>query len=118
MHFIEFDSYPFTGNTNIIEHKIEHKLLINKLLRFMTAGRKKRLFKIASEINIGKDAIVDFLASKGHEIDNKATTTLTPDLIELIYDKFKREKRAAEVQREKLVKHKIIRTKRQIGRTI
>ncbi len=77
----------------------------------MTAGRKKRLFKIASEINIGKDAIVDFLASKGHEIDNKATTTLTPDLIELIYDKFKREKRAAEVQREKLVKHKIIRTK-------
>lgn len=74
----------------------------------MTA-KKTRLFKIASEINIGRDAIVEYLKTKGFEIENKATATLDPDMVEVIYDKFKREKRAAEVQREKVQKHKDIR---------
>ncbi len=73
------------------------------------AVRKKRLFKVASEINIGKDAIVSFLKTKGYDIDTKPTTALTPEMIEHIYEKFKREKRAAEIQREKIQKHKDIR---------
>ena len=73
------------------------------------AGKKIRLFKIASEINIGKEAIVEFLQGKGFDIQNKPTAVLTEDMVDAIYDKFKKEKRAAEVQREKVQKHKDIR---------
>lgn len=68
-----------------------------------------RLIKIASEINIGKDAIVDFLRGKGFVIENKPTTILNEDMVNAIYDKFKKEKKAAETQREKIEKHKQIR---------
>lgn len=67
-----------------------------------------KLFKIASEINIGKDAIVDFLLSKGFSIENKSTAILTQEMIDAVYEKFKKEKKAVEKQREKLEKHKII----------
>lgn len=72
------------------------------------AGKKIRLFKIASEINIGKDTIVDFLKGKGYDIENKSTASLTEDMQEAVYEKFKKEKRAAEVQRTKIQKHKDI----------
>jgi len=70
------------------------------------AGSNIRLFKLASEINIGKDAIVEFLQGKGFDVQNKPTANLTPEMVEFVYDKFKREKRAAEIQRDKLEKHK------------
>ncbi len=72
----------------------------------MAATKNIKLFKLASEINIGKDAIVDYLQKKGFDIVNKPTSQLTPDMVEAVYDKFKRERRAAEVQREKLEKHR------------
>ena len=70
------------------------------------SDKKVKLFKIASEINIGKDAIVEFLQSKGFDVHNKPTTNLDEHMIELVLDKFKREKRAADIQREKIQKHK------------
>jgi len=73
------------------------------------AAKKIRLFKIASEINIGKDAIVEYLQSKGFSIENKPTSFLTEDMLDTVYDKFKREKKAAEVQRDKVQKQKDIR---------
>lgn len=60
----------------------------------MPGGQKTLLFKIASEINIGKEAIVDFLKSKGFDIVNKPTSTLSPEMVDAIYDKFKREKKS------------------------
>ncbi len=72
----------------------------------MAAARKTKLFKIASEINIGKDAIIEFLQSKGYDVQNKPTATLTPDMVDAVHDKFKKEIKAAEKQREKLQKHK------------
>ncbi len=65
-----------------------------------------KLFKLASEINIGKDAIVEFLQGKGFDIHNKPTTNLTDDMVNLVFEKFKREKKAADIQREKIQKHK------------
>lgn len=67
---------------------------------------KIRLFKIASEINIGKETIVEFLQNKGFDVHNKPTTVLTEEMADAVYDKFKKEKRAAEVQREKVLKQK------------
>ncbi|MBX3043386.1 MAG: translation initiation factor IF-2 [Candidatus Kapabacteria bacterium] len=68
-----------------------------------------KLFRIASEINIGKDAIVEYLQSKGFDIQNKPTATLTEKMIDVVMEKFKKERRAAEIQREKIQKHKEIR---------
>ena len=73
------------------------------------AAKKIRLFKIASEINIGKENIVEFLQSKGYDIQNKPTAILSEEMVDAIYDKFKKEKQAAEVQRKKIQKHKDIR---------
>ena len=42
----------------------------------MSASQGTRLFKLASQINIGKDAIVEFLQAKGFTIENKPTTML------------------------------------------
>ncbi len=75
----------------------------------MAANPNLKLFKIASEINIGREAIVEFLQHKGFDIQNKATAILTEEMVELVYEKFKREKIAAEKQREKLEKHHILR---------
>ena len=75
------------------------------------AGKKIRLFKVAAEINIGKETIVEYLQSKGFDVQNKPTTQLTPEMLEAIEDKFKKERRAAEVQREKVQKHKDIKQK-------
>ena len=36
-----------------------------------------RLFKIAKELNVGVATIVDFLATKGHIIENKPTSMIS-----------------------------------------
>lgn len=75
----------------------------------MSATSPIKLFKLASELNLGRDAIVDFLQSKGFDIQNKPTTSLTSEMVDIVYEKFKREKIVAEKQREKLEKHHILR---------
>lgn len=75
----------------------------------MATDKNIKLFKLASEINIGRDTIVDFLNSKGFDIVNKPITSLTPAMVDLVYEKFRREKKAAETVREKIQKHKDIR---------
>ncbi|PKL86724.1 MAG: translation initiation factor IF-2 [Ignavibacteriae bacterium HGW-Ignavibacteriae-1] len=75
----------------------------------MATDKNIKLFKLASEINIGRDTIVDFLNGKGFDIVNKPITSLTPVMVDLVYEKFRREKKAAETVREKIQKHKDIR---------
>jgi translation initiation factor IF-2 len=75
----------------------------------MAGSEKIRLFKIASDINIGKEAIIEFLKSKGFESDFKPTALLTDEMVDLVYDKFKKEKKAAEKVREKVEKQKLLR---------
>jgi translation initiation factor IF-2 len=72
----------------------------------MATSEKIRLFKLASEINIGRDNIVEFLQSKGFKIENKATSILTDEMVDLVLEKFKKEKKAADTQRQKLEKYK------------
>jgi translation initiation factor IF-2 len=57
------------------------------------AAKKILLIKIASEINIGKESIVLFLQSKGFNIENKPSATLTEEMVEAVYDKFKKKKK-------------------------
>ncbi len=69
---------------------------------------KIRLIKIASEINVSKDTIVEFLLSRGFDIDNKPTATLDKNMQDVVYEKFHKEKQKAETQREKLLQQKEI----------
>ena len=68
----------------------------------MAGAEKVKLFKIASQINIGKDAIVQFLQTKGFDVENKPTFVLSEDMTQAVLDKFQKEAKAAEKQREKV----------------
>ncbi len=68
-----------------------------------------KLFKIASQINIGRDAIVEYLASKGFDIQNKPTAVLTDEMVDLVIDKFAKELKVAEKQRAKVQRQQAVR---------
>ncbi|MDZ4745418.1 MAG: translation initiation factor IF-2 [bacterium] len=73
------------------------------------ATTQAKLFKIASQINIGRDAIVEYLSSKGFKVENKATTVLTDEQVDLIIEKFAKELKVAEKQREKMHRQQEVR---------
>ena len=68
-----------------------------------------KLFKVASQINIGRDAIVEYLVSKGHKIENKATAVLSDEMVDLVIEKFAKELKVAEKQREKVKRQQAVR---------
>jgi len=65
-------------------------------------GTTYRLFKVAAELNIGKETIVEFLHGKGHVIPDKPTSALTQEMYDLVMDKFEKEHRQIEKQRKKV----------------
>ncbi len=71
----------------------------------MAVQKGTRLFKIASQLNIGKDTIVEFLLSKGYSIDAKPTSMLDDEMTEIVLAKFQKEYKAAEKHRERLEQH-------------
>ncbi len=75
----------------------------------MAGSPGNKLFKVASQINIGRDAIVEYLASKGHKIENKATTVLTDEELDLVIEKFAKELKSAQKQREKVQRQQAVR---------
>ena len=56
----------------------------------------KRLSKVARELNVGISTIVDFLATKGVDIDGKPNTKIEPEVYSLLSDEFQSEKSAKE----------------------
>ena len=67
-----------------------------------TKAKSYRLFKIAAELNMGRDSIVEFLGTKGFDVPNKATTNLTQEMYDLVMNKFEKEHRQIEKQRRKV----------------
>lgn len=49
----------------------------------------ERLFKIAKELNVGVGTIVDFLAAKGHIIENKPTSMISEEVHDLLLKEFR-----------------------------
>ncbi|HSG67632.1 MAG TPA: translation initiation factor IF-2, partial [Bacteroidales bacterium] len=60
------------------------------------ASKATRLSKAAREFNVGIHTIVDFLAKKGIEVEEKPTTKLSPDAYELLLQEFSNEKAVKE----------------------
>jgi len=82
----------------------EFVLLHNYKAQLMSKVR--RLSKIAREFNVGTSTIVDFLQSKGQEVESSPNTKITADLYELIEAEYESEKsvreKVEEVRSEKI----------------
>lgn len=70
----------------------------------MAEQKKIRLHQVASELNVSKDSIVDYLVKNGFEISNKPTSIVTYEMIEALLKGFIREKKVAENFRKKFGK--------------
>ncbi len=64
-------------------------------------SKQVRLSKAAREFNLGVDTIVEFLASKGIEVERKPNTKLEPDHYALVRANFADEKAAKQKAKEK-----------------
>lgn len=49
----------------------------------------ERLYKVAKELNVGVATIVEFLASKGHTIENKPTSMITEEMHDMLLKEFR-----------------------------
>ncbi len=58
----------------------------------MAEARTMRLNKVLREFNISLDRAVDFLNSKGHEIDARPTTKISSEIYQLLFDEFQTDK--------------------------
>ncbi|MCX2719017.1 translation initiation factor IF-2 [Lentiprolixibacter aurantiacus] len=71
----------------------------------MAEGATIRLNKVLRELNISLDRAVDFLASKGHDVDARPTTKISAEVYQVLLDEFQTDmtKKAAslEVSEEK-----------------
>ncbi|KAB1063238.1 translation initiation factor IF-2 [Salibacter halophilus] len=64
------------------------------------ANAPKRLNKVAKELNVGIGTIVEFLGKKGHEIEAKPTSKISPELYEILLEQFMPDKAAKEKSQE------------------
>ncbi len=58
----------------------------------MAEARTMRLNKVLREFNISLDRAVDFLSSKGHEIEARPTAKISPEIYQLLTDQFQTDK--------------------------
>ena len=56
------------------------------------AEKKYRIAKVAAELNVGFEALLDHLASKGHEVERKVTAKISSEMYELLLDEFRSDK--------------------------
>ncbi len=60
------------------------------------AGKAKRLNKVAKEYNVSISTIVDFLATKGFEIDSKPNTKIEGEILDALQEEYADDKLAKE----------------------
>lgn len=61
------------------------------------AGKAKRLNKVAKEFNISIATIVEFLETKGIEIDSSPNTKIDPEIMAVLDEEFAEDKEAKEI---------------------
>lgn len=66
----------------------------------------KRLSKVAKEFNIATTTIVEFLSSKGVEVDTNPNTKISPEMYVLLQEKFQSDKLVKEYANEKAAEDK------------
>ena len=56
------------------------------------AGKKYRIAKVAAELNVGYEALLDFLAGKGEEVERKPTAKISGEMYDLLMKEFQSDK--------------------------
>jgi len=67
----------------------------------MAGVNNMRLNKVLREFNISLDRAVDFLSSKGHDIDARPTTKISSEIYQLLTDEFQGDKSKKVASKEK-----------------
>jgi len=67
----------------------------------MAGVNNMRLNKVLREFNISLDRAVDFLSSKGHEIEARPTTKISSEIYQLLTDEFQGDKSKKVASKEK-----------------
>ncbi|MBM2841213.1 MAG: infB, partial [Bacteroidetes bacterium] len=70
-----------------------------------TIEKKKKIYKLATELNLSHETLVEFLRKKGHEVKNHMST-VDEDMMRDILVHFKREKDTAEKHQRKMAEIK------------
>ncbi len=70
-----------------------------------TVEKKKKVYKLATELNLSHETLVDFLRKKGHEIKNHMSS-VDDDMMRDILVHFKKEKDSAEKHQRKMAEIK------------
>ena len=63
-------------------------------------GKTYRLSKVASEINVGFNTVVEFLTKKGFKVDKNPNAKLTVEMYELLLREYHAEKQAKETSKK------------------
>jgi translation initiation factor IF-2 len=66
-----------------------------------TAERRKKLYKVATELNLSHETLIEFLRKKGHEVKSHMSS-LDEDMMKDILVHFKKEKDVAEKHQRKI----------------
>ncbi len=66
-----------------------------------TVEKKKKLYKVATELNLSHETVIEFLRKKGHEVKNHMST-LDDAMLRDILQHFKKEKDSAEKHQRKI----------------
>jgi translation initiation factor IF-2 len=56
------------------------------------ADKKYRIAKVAAELNVGYEALLDHLASKGHDVDRKVTAKISGEMYNILLEEFQSDK--------------------------
>ncbi|HSQ73980.1 MAG TPA: translation initiation factor IF-2 N-terminal domain-containing protein, partial [Bacteroidota bacterium] len=66
-----------------------------------TAEKKKKVYKVATELNLSHETLIEFLRKKGHEVKGHMST-VDADMMRDILIHFKKEKDVAEKHQRKI----------------
>ncbi len=69
------------------------------------AEKRKKIYKLATELNLSHETLVDFLRKKGHEVKNHMSS-VDDDMMRDILVHFKKEKDSAEKHQRKMAEIK------------
>ncbi len=73
----------------------------------------KRLVKIATEINVGTERIVEYLNSVGFEIENRPTAKITEEMYDALKKEFYKDSDIRKQADEMIIREKIVKEKHQ-----
>lgn len=79
-------------------------------------SKKIKVYKLATELNLSSDTLIEFLNKKGYEVKSHMSS-VTPDMLSAIMSHFKKEKDVAERHQRKLRDFRTSRGRKEGGET-